>query len=68
MPPFAEPRKWTMARQQRMVARFPVLSTSDPDTVLGVDNLRASQGQEPSDFSMTAMRLGSFAAQSLRKD
>lgn len=56
-----------MARQRRMAARFPVLSTTDPGTVLGVDAMRANQGQMPSDFSMAAMRLAATAAQSLEK-
>lgn len=65
--PISEPKVWTIARRQRMQAQFPVLSQADPGTTLSVDNLRVSQGQEPSDFSMTALRLAAVAAESVRK-
>ena len=58
-----EPHVWTVNRQARLAAQFPVFKQNDAKTVLNVDGFRAVQGQAPTDWSQAVMRLAARAAQ-----
>lgn len=59
--PLSEPREWTQARRQRMEQMYPLLASTPAGTIVQVDNYRAQQGQMPSDFGQSLMRLAARA-------